>query len=803
MIKYDLCIGKSKDETNWKNVSWTWEEFTAKLKKTTRTFEKIEEYLQFKKERQSEIKDVGGFVSGHTINKRRFITSIPAKQILTLDIDEAEKGFWESAELNFSFKMCIYTTHSHTVKNNRFRLLIPLTRELLKDEYEAVCRKIAQSMGIDQFDHTSYQMNRLMFWPSTAKDGIFYYKENDSEEILNPDTILSEYLDWQDISSWPLGKKEKEVKKAHGKEQGDPYEKPGLIGLFNKEYSISEAIEKFIPEAYQEAGKDRYTYLGGTTYAGAVCYDNKFLYSHHSTDPACNVLCNAFDLIRIHKFGLEDKDCKEDTPINKRPSFIKMSDLASQDKNIKRLIGETRLEKAKEVFALAEYEENWLERLDVDRKGNYLPTINNVALILDNDPAFKEAIRLDEFQGVCIVSKDLPWRKVDENNNILRDRDISNIESHIEKVYSINPTNKVLKGLDVVLEKNKFHPVVDYLNSLKWDGKKRIETLLVDCLGAEDSRYTRAVTKKCLTAAVARILKPGIKFDNVLTLVGEEGQGKSALWDLLGGAWFSDTFTLHMLSSNDAYEQIQGVWIIEIAELSGMARADIERVKGFISARKDRYRSPWGRAVEKRARQCIFVGSTNKFDFLRSQTGNRSFWPVATFVSTPKNPVHSLNQDDVNQIWAEAKYYFSKSEPLYLEPELVEIAKTIQEAYTEENPWVDIFKEYLEYSIPENWYNLSKFDKLNFIQEYSTMDKSNLVIRTKVCKYELWEIALNQKNTLDSINLQNIKSAMRKIKDWKVTNELVRFGTSYPRHKGSYEFIQKTEKRYPARVTLN
>lgn len=783
-MKFSICIGKSKHEKNWKNIEITWEEFTNKLIKTVRTYETLEEYLLFSKEKQGEIKDVGGFISGHSINGRRLKDSILSKSMITLDIDNADEGFWDLCNLSFDFKMCLYTTHSHTVKNNRFRLIIPLSRELLKDEYEAVCRKIAYGINIDLFDPTSYQMNRLMYWPSTSKNGEYYFKQSDGN-ILDPDTILNEYSDWMDISQWPISKVESKIHKEHGKTQGNPLEKPGLIGLFNKTYTISEAIDKFLPDVYEKCGDSRFTFMGGSAFAGAIHYDDLFLYSHHSTDPACNQLCNAFDLVRIHKFGLEDHNIKEEVPINKRPSFLRMTDFASQDNKVKKLLGETRLIEAKAAFDIIPAED-WLELMDVDRKGNYLSTINNIALILLNDTPFRNNICYNEFEEVGMFNQDPPWRSI-KYDNVITDSDLANLENYIEQTYKIKVSSSLTKALWVVFEKTRFHPVRDYLNSVQWDGVERIDNLLIDYLGAEDNDYTKTVTRKTLTAAVARIFEPGIKFDNILTTVGEEGEGKSALWDILGGSWFSDTFSMHMLQTKEGYEQIQGVWLIEIAELAGMQKADLERVKAFVSSRKDRYRPSYGKSVGRKPRQCIFVGSNNRRDFLRSQTGNRRFWPVATYINEPIKSVYSIASVERDLIWAEACKLYKAGETLFLNKAMIETAKEVQESYTEENPWVDIFKDYLEYLIPDNWYNLSRFDKLDFIQNYSVQKQENLVKRDKVCKFELWEIALGKKDPMDTFGLQNIKNTMRKIKNWEINNDLVRFGTCYPRHKGSYK----------------
>ena len=792
-MKFNIATGKSRFDKKWQNKQVSWDTFVNKIKETHRTAETVEEYISFKKDRQDEIKDIGGFVGGHLSGGRRLSSSVTTRTMLTFDADEAKPDMWDKFCMIYGCAAALYSTHKHKPESPRFRLIIPLSREVFTDEYVAISRRIANHLGIDQFDQSGYQPHRLMYWPSTSKDGEYIFREQKGL-MLNPDDILATYKNWQDMSEWPTGNREKTTLRSEAKRQGDPFEKPGLIGAFCRAYSIEIAIDKYLSDVYEKCDvENRYTFKEGSTAAGVIIYDSKFSFSHHSTDPTCNILCNAFDLVRIHKFGLMDID--SEAPINKRPSYVAMCDFVANDSFVKQQIGEAKLEMSKVVFEGFDQQEvdlEWLKEMDVDRKGNYLSTINNVALILENDPVFKNNIAFDAFKQQAVFNRDLPWRKIGKQN-LLNDRDLANIENYIEKVYKLSCGGKMEKGLLVVLEKTSFHPIVDYLNKLKWDGKKRVESLMVKYLGASNSEYTRIVTKKALAACVARVMHPGIKFDYVLTLVGEEGQGKSQLFDRLGGEWFSDTFNLHMLKGKEAYEQIQGVWIIEIGELSGMAKAEIERVKGFIAARKDLYRSPYARTTEDRLRQCVFFATTNELSPLRSQSGNRRFWPVATFECKPAASVYELTKYEIDQVWAEAVVIYNSGETLYLDNNMIEVAKKVQELYTEENPLVQLIEDYMAYKIPEDWYKMNKWEKKEFISNYNE-DQEGLNTRTIICTYEIWEMVMDKKEQIDTYGLKLIKNAMQHIKGYVKVEENVRFGTSYPRHKGSYAKVVRLEE---------
>ena len=368
--------------------------------------------------------------------------------------------------------------------------------------------------------------------------------------------MLGRYVDWTDITEWPLGDKEKEVVKRGIKKQGDPTEKPGIVGAFCRARDIHGTIEKYLSEVYEITDQeDRYTYKLGSTAAGLVIYEDKFAYSHHGTDPTGGKLCNAFDLVRLHLFGLKDEDVASDTPVNKLPSYLAMLELCANDPLVKKQIIAEKLEAAAADFADevdTEKTDNdecaktvnidWVSELETDTKGNILSTIQNVVLILDNDPMFKGSIAFDRFENRSFFKCKPPWRGLSYPTRFITDSDITHIEHRIETNYRIKGLSpRIQKAVDVVEKKNEIHPVRDHLEKQVWDGVPRVENLFIEYLGADDSEYIRAVTRKTLAAAVARIFRPGCKFDYVLTLVGEQGKKKSSLIARLAGDWFSDT----------------------------------------------------------------------------------------------------------------------------------------------------------------------------------------------------------------------------------------------------------------------
>ena len=796
-IKYDgqisIATGASANSKTWKNKSINWSDLVKKLSHTTRTPETAAEYKKMSKTEKGRIKDVGGFVGGSLKNGRRLKANVQNRTLLTLDLDYVVGDIWDSVELIYDFSVLMYSTHTHTVDNPRLRLVIPLSRPVLPDEYQAIGRMIANDLGIDQFDDTTYDPERLMFWPSTPSDGDYVFKFQDLE-WLNPDEVLQRYpFGWEDISYWPESSRSRAKLNKALKKQEDPFDKKGIIGAFCRTYSITEVIEEFLSDIYVP-GKDdtRYTYAEGSTTGGVVIYDDKFSYSHHGTDPASNILCNAFDLVRLQKFSELDEDAKEGTPANRLPSFIKMSEFASGDKKVLETIGKEKMEAAKEDFDAVETNDDndteWLNKLEYTESGKLRSTISNFSLIIENEPLLKGKIAFNEFSNRANVVGQLPWRKKD-NLQDWCDTDDSGLREFIEKYYGISSTAKCADALALSYEKHSFHPIKDYLNSLMWDEEKRIDTLFIDYLGAEDNSYVRTVARKILTAAVARVMHPGCKFDNMPVLSGPQGLGKSTLIKKLGMEWFSDSLTT--VSGKEAYEQLQGVWVIEMGEMMATKKADIEATKHFLSKTEDIYRVAYGRRTSRFPRQCIFIGTTNDREFLRDKTGNRRFWPIDVGIQKPKKSVF-IDMDDyeVSQIWAEAVELYKSGEKLYLSGEEEKEAQKQQDSHSEESAKAGLIEEYLNKPLKDNWYELSINDRRSYIQGGDFGEEpEGTIMRTKTCVMEIWcELFNGDPKQLTPMMAREINDILNGLHEWEKAKGSLRFGKSYGKQRA---FIRK------------
>ena len=801
----EIAVASSRYSKQWQNRKMSWEEFAESLRTPQRGRETLQEYLKLTKAQQDELKDVGGFVGGTLSGPRRLAGNAVKRNLVTLDLDNLAAGGTEEIEgiiAGWSACAVIYSTRKHTPGRPRLRLILPLKESVPPEEYEPIARRIAEKIRMDAMDPTTFEVTRLMYYPSCCSDSEYVYRKFDGYWI-DGEKVLAEYDDWHDVTAWPVHPLEKANLSRSLTKAEDPTGKKGLIGAFCREYTVPEAMEKYLPGVYlPTADPVRYTYSAGSTSAGAILYeDDKFLYSHHATDPCCNTLVNAFDLVRLHKFGGMDETADYRTKVTELPSYKAMLELAGKDKAVvARLHQEQRADLAN-IFPAAQEEPektetepeqdlDWMSRLTYGKNGALQKTINNAVLIIENDERLKGKIGYDVFSSRMCATGPLEWDPPElkriwgqdlkngprgKAKRPWTDLDDANILNLLEG-YGMSGEQKSLRALQVVGGRHQFNDVADYLNRLKWDGKKRIETLLPDYLGAEDTPYVRAVTRKVLVAAVTRAKVGGNKFDTMLILYGPQGIGKSTLLRLLGGEWFCDS--LSTFEGKEAAEVIQGQWIIEVGELNAMNRSETAAIKQFLSKQDDDYRAAYGRRSERHERRCVFIGTSNEIGFLKDQTGNRRFWPVDCGVVSPTKSVWEDFPKDVDQIWAEAVVMWRLgTEPLYLSSELEMEARRMQEEHREASAWEGIIQEYLDTPIPDTWYDMSlEAMRLWWTDRRQHEFDDDLVVRDRVCATEVWQVCLNgavmyQKKSVSA----EINSVLRNAEGWS-EKSLIRMG---------------------------
>ena len=787
-VKHDrkllIAIGRSRKASQWQNKEMMWSEFLDKLAATTRTRETVLDYAAMTKSDRDMVKDVGGFVGGYLKNGKRNNASVVNRCMVCLDADNADPGLMDDLDMTFINAYALYSTHSHTPEKMRLRLIIPLSRTVTPDEYAAVARRVADDLNLQRFDPTTFETARLMYWPSTPEDGEFFFRFAD-EAFLDPDEVLKTYADWRDASLWPTTQPvEERIRHTAGKQE-DPTEKKGIIGAFCRAHTITDVLEHILSDRYTPTDQDdRFTFVGGSTTGGLVTYDDKYAFSHHATDPAGGKLCNAFDLVRWHLFA-PGGTAPDGSPVGDDANSMKlMQEYASKDEATRRQLAEERRAQAMKEFGDLDAEAvvkakntpdenvNWQDGLDIDKHGKVRDTLGNLALILRNDPKLKD-ISYNIHRSGIDIRRDaegrttIPWTQLKPGWN---ESDLGAVQIYLERVYGLYTPGKLKSILLAIAAERSYHPIRDYFASLpEWDGVRRVDSLFADYLGTPDTEYSRAVSRKMIVAAVARIYEPGIKFDSVVVLNGPQGMGKSSFFAKLGGKWFSDSLTISDMKDKAAPEKLQGYWILELGELAGLKKMDVETVKAFITRQDDKFRHSYGYSVEDHPRQCIIVGSTNNGDgFLRDVTGNRRFWPVTCTTNSPNRPWEVACV--VDQVWAEAYLLYRAGEPLFLSPEVEKLAAMEQTAALESDVREGMITEYLDKLLPGDWDKMDLAERRGFLRgdQFTGGNRTGTVQRTTVCAVEIWAECFGKDPTaIKRSDTYDIFGMLMKIGGWE------------------------------------
>jgi len=336
--------------------------------------------------------------------------------------------------------------------------------------------------------------------------------------------------------------------------------------------------------------------------------------------------------------------------------------------------------------------------LETNSKGAIKQTTSNMIVAMGADDSLSGHFWYDTMAYTRMVTCPVPWDQR-EGERPITDEDYVGLTAYLERAYGLTAKERIIDACQFVCRQNERNPVIEWLDSLEWDGEFRIGTMVVDALGAEDNAYNREVERLFMLGAVTRAYEPGSKFDYMPVLVGPQGIGKSRYVSLLAHipAWYSDNF--NTIDGDAAVEKLRGLWIAEMAELLATKKArEIEAIKAFITSTKDVIRPKYARETVQRLRVCVFIGTTNNHDFLTDSTGNRRFLPVECNAETCNEWMFTdAAESYVEQMWAEAVHVYKATHPtLVLSAELRDVAQRLQESHTEEHPVVTIARKVID-----------------------------------------------------------------------------------------------------------
>lgn len=731
-MEFDIAQAPKRDSKVWTQGVITWAEVVAWM------------------DSPAKVKAAGNYVMGKLKGTRRSKTTILSRGMLTLDVDSPDPGFAEGLEMVLPYAAAVHTTYSATVELPRYRVLIPLDRNVFPDEYHTAAAAVMQDLGLHQFDPGSVQPERYMFKPSMTTKKAYNSFVIDGP-LASADALLANFQ--ADLSDAPPPRLSKNKR--------DPFSLQGTIGAFNRAYADFATLIREYELPYDPAGADRWQLSGSAAAAGMGTVAPGLVYSHHTNDPAYGQTCSAFDLARLHLHGELDEKVGADTPINRLPSQREMLETASKDLNVVRELVGSDFDEELKAKGDAIMHDNWRMAFSIDaRTGKPNDSIDNWDLLLDHDAAF-QGLLFNELSMAIETDRDLPWRALLPGRETFDSGDRASLALHIERTYNIRPPRAYLD--DLIIDKAKgrrVNPVVDYLNTLQWDGVARVETCLP---GVVPTPFSRLAARKAMTAAVARMMEPGIKWDHMLVLYGPEGLGKSHWVDTMARGYSA---SLGRLGDKDTLIAMQRSWIMTSDEGHAMRKADFDAQKEFITRTADIFRMPYEREAQVQKRHCVIWGSTNEEAFLRRQEGNRRFHIVRC---EDKVDFDLLTDYYVDQVWAEALHLFRNGEQLWLTEEESELASREREQFTEEDATVGLIQAYLDTAIPDDWERMSPESRQMWLMNAEDGFAAEGTGRIdRVCSLQIWVEAMGRRRgDHKRQDLIDITNALKQIPGWR------------------------------------
>lgn len=727
----DFTTAPRRDSKNWDYGTTTWAELEAMVQEPAAK------------------KEAGNYLLGKLRGTRRKKTTIVSRSAIALDVDHAPADFIERIQLTLPSAFLAHTTYSSTEEEPRWRVLVPVSRDLLPDEHVWAVEWLMELLGRDFFDPGSTEPERYMFRPAARvrKDYKFVIEDGNP---LDADEVLEGFE--EDLSKRDAPKPSRTKR--------DPYSIDGVVGAFNRAYSIPHAIETFeLP--YERDGEHRWHLVGARAVSGLSEIGDGLVFSHHVSDPAWGRACSAFDLVRLHKFGELDERTSPQTPINRLPSHEAMLELASTDELVVReLIGNEFSDELDEIADSVE-ETDWRTRLSLHSKtGAVLDKIKNWDLITKYDTAFA-GLAFNEITFAIETLRDLPWRTISYGGPNFTAADRAELAHYVERNYGLRPTAHMIDGIVISRAyRKRFHPVRDYLDTLEWDGVERLE----ECLpGVVPTDYTRMVARKCLTAAVARAYDPGCKWDHTLVLQGPQAIGKTYWAHKMAKGYMAP---LGRIDNKDTLLALHRSWIVMADEGYSLRKADNDMMKEFLTRTEDVFRIPYERDTNVHKRGFVIWSTTNDETFLRNEQGNRRYLPVQC---TEKVDFSIMTDHYIDQIWAEAKHYYREGEQLFLDEEETEVTGQQQEQFTEEDVTSGVIVEYLETLVPDDWDQMSPESRQAWRQDRADgLVPEGTVRIDRVCSVQLWVEAFGRRlGDQHRADLLQITGAMKRLPGWR------------------------------------
>ena len=743
-LTLDLSVAPSVSSRRWEAATLTWERLVDRA------------------HNPESVKDCGGYVAGRLKGTARRKGQVEYRSAVTLDADAASETL-PALVAGLGLRALVHSTYSHTRAHPRYRVIFPIMGPgLSEEEYPRVARGLIEALGEAQFDPGSTQPERLMFWPATANPGEYEVVECQGE-TATAQGLLRDFGGLQAAPDHKAGPKR------------DPKELPGVAGAFNRVYDMARAVAEFhLPYDPVDGEPNRWHYTPAESEGGVIVYPDGYVFSNHASDPAYGRALSMFDLVALHVYGGEDRAAgvPQSTAPADRPSIQRaMREFAARPEIVTELVAADFADVDGDEAGARGLPEWVLEFHLHPKTGKPLDDVHNWDLLMKHDPVLR-ALARNEMDLTTVTRRPFPWRAVEAGkDDALTNADRAQISAHLQRAYNMpRPAQEQLNGvIDMVAQDNAFHPVVEYLEGLEWDGVSRIETYLP---GAQDD-YTRRVARLVAVQAVARALDPGVKVDNCLILTGRQGLGKSWFVETMARGW---TCTLGPIEGGGLRDTVMAMtrsWVTVADEGFAMKKADAKALKQFVTLTHDVIRLPYAREHVKLPRRQVIWGTTNDAVFLRAQEGNRRFLIVEV---AEKLDFGKYSDEYVNQVWAEAvhiwktsrdKYGLKDNPELFLSSEEEAAAESVRSMATEEDSMTGLIQAYLDTLVPANWVELSPEERISWLRDEEQGIVSGTHPIDVVCSLEIWEIALQRERGKHSrVDILQITNALKQLPGW-------------------------------------
>lgn len=740
---------------------------SAFMKQGVMTGERFTEMLQSPKDS----KDTTAIFWGELKDSKRRKGNVLSKSALALDADNADAGFpfYVSCLLG-EFEYYLHSTYSHSAEQSRYRVIIPLAESVTGEQYTFMVEVLATMLGRDQFDMTCAEPSRLFYAPAAQDRELYTYEANTGvlfdffavgvmNSVLDPAEAV-------ELAEPVAPEEEKEYPHASDIE--------GTVGDFNRAYEddLDAVIEAY--DLPYESSEDplKWKLVGSHSAPGLHALDQGYFYSHHATDPAHGARLTAFDLVAIHNFQGDEAEAKRCVDSDPRLVQTMVEEAKAEAQSVFSVVDAPVSAPASDpvsapastpVSAPASPDVSSSDDFDFGviirrmsnwnkRQAAFKPTPANLDLLSNHDPVL-QSVAFDELLQDVSFTEKTPWGEPAGTH--IENRQISALYRYLTRNYMIDLSLSMVSVLvDERATMNRHNPVRDYLDSLEWDGVNRIDSALP---GVPVSAYSSMVARKCLTAAVARVYEPGIKFDHVLVIQGNQGLGKTYWVEKMARGFHTQ---LGSVSNGETVRTLHQSWIAVSDEYAAFTKGGFAEWKDFITRTSDTFRQPYEKRAHKKNRAQVIWATTNDQDFIpENEQGTRRFLVVK---AENKVDFSKMTDEYIGQVWAEAKHLYLSGERLYLTDEENAIAESVREQFTGHDGLVGTIEAFISSPIAPNWDSMSTQQRLTWLGLHAEGHVESDTRRREVSPVQVWVEGFGKK-LADARNgeIQNLERIMR------------------------------------------